>query len=203
MAVVANKFVEQARAILDKHHPANMLLLRGFSQRPQLPTMPEVYKLKPAAVAAYPMYRGLAKLVGMQVLDTGATIAEEMATLKENYNAYDFFFLHVKKTDSAGEDGDFERKTKLIEEADKSIPVLTGLKPDVIVVTGDHSTPATIKGHSWHPLPVVLCSKWCRPDRVDEFSESACISGGLGRFPATQIMPLAMAHALKLAKFGA
>ncbi|HUT96582.1 MAG TPA: 2,3-bisphosphoglycerate-independent phosphoglycerate mutase [Dehalococcoidales bacterium] len=203
MAVVANKFVEQARAILDKHHPANMLLLRGFSQRPQLPTMPEVYKLKPAAVAAYPMYRGLAKLVGMQVLDTGATIAEEMATLKENYNAYDFFFLHVKKTDSTGEDGDFERKTKLIEEADKSIPVLTGLKPDVIVVTGDHSTPATIKGHSWHPLPVVLCSKWCRPDRVDEFSESACISGGLGRFPATQIMPLAMAHALKLAKFGA
>ena len=203
MAVVANKFVEQARTILDKHHPANMLLLRGFSQRPQLPTMPEVYKLKPAAVAAYPMYRGLAKLVGMQVLDTGATIAEEMATLKENYNAYDFFFLHVKKTDSAGEDGDFERKTKLIEEADKSIPVLTGLKPDVIVVTGDHSTPATIKGHSWHPLPVVLCSKWCRPDRVDEFSESACISGGLGRFPATQIMPLAMAHALKLAKFGA
>ena len=203
MAVVANKFVEQARTILGKHHPANMLLLRGFSQRPQLPTMPEVYKLKPAAVAAYPMYRGLAKLVGMQVLDTGATIAEEMATLKENYNAYDFFFLHVKKTDSAGEDGDFERKTKLIEEADKSIPVLTGLKPDVIVVTGDHSTPATIKGHSWHPLPVVLCSKWCRPDRVDEFSESACISGGLGRFPATQIMPLAMAHALKLAKFGA
>ncbi|MBA7654485.1 2,3-bisphosphoglycerate-independent phosphoglycerate mutase [subsurface metagenome] len=203
MAVVANKFVEQARAVLAKHHPANMVLLRGFSQRPNPPTMPEIYKLKPAAIAAYPMYRGLAKLVGMRVLNTGMTIAEEMTTLKENFSAYDFFFLHIKKTDSAGEDGDFERKVKLIEEADKSIPVLTGLKPEVIVVTGDHSTPATLKGHSWHPLPIVLCSEWCRRDRVGEFSESACISGGLGRFPATQIMPLAMAHALKLAKFGA
>jgi len=203
MAVVANKFVEQARTILDKHHPANMVLLRGFSQRPNPPTMPEIYKLKPVAIAAYPMYRGLAKLVGMRVLNTGMTIAEEMTTLKENFSAYDFFFLHIKKTDSAGEDGDFERKVKLIEEADKSIPVLTGLKPEVIVVTGDHSTPATLKGHSWHPLPIVLCSEWCRRDRVGEFSESACISGGLGRFPATQIMPLAMAHALKLAKFGA
>jgi 2,3-bisphosphoglycerate-independent phosphoglycerate mutase len=203
MAVMANKFVEQAKTILTKHHPANMLLLRGFSRRPHLPTMPEIYKLKPAAIAAYPMYRGLAKLVGMQVLETGMTIAEEMTTLKENFSAYDFFFLHVKKTDSAGEDGDFERKVKLIEEADKSLPALTGLKPEVIVVTGDHSTPATFKGHSWHPLPVVLHSKWCRPDRVGEFSESACISGGLGRFPATQVMPLAMAHALKLAKFGA
>jgi 2,3-bisphosphoglycerate-independent phosphoglycerate mutase len=203
MAVVANRFVEQAKIILAKHQPANMLLLRGFSQRPKLPTMPEVYRLKPAAIAAYPMYRGLAKLVGMQVLNTGMTIAEEMATLKENYNAYDFFFLHIKGTDSAGEDGDFERKVKIIEEADKSLPVLTGLKPEVIVVTGDHSTPATLKGHSWHPLPIVLNSERCRPDRVGEFTESACISGGLGRFPATQIMPLAMAHALKLAKFGA
>ena len=203
IAVVANRFVEQAKAILSKHHPTNMLLLRGFSQRPHLPTVPEIYRLKPAAIAAYPMYRGLAKLVGMKVLDTGATIAEEMATLKENFSAYDFFFLHIKKTDSAGEDGDFEGKVKLIEEADKSLPALTDLKPEVIVVTGDHSTPATFKGHSWHPLPVVLHSRWCRPDRVGEFSESACISGGLGRFPATQIMPLAMAHALKLAKFGA
>jgi len=203
MAVAANRFVEQAKAILAKHHPTNMLLLRGFSQRPKLPTMPEVYRLKPAAIAAYPMYRGLAKLVGMQVLNTGMTIAEEMTTLKKNYSAYDFFFLHIKGTDSAGEDGDFERKVKIIEEADKSLPVLARLKPDVIVVTGDHSTPALLKGHSWHPLPIVLYSEWCRPDRVGDFAESACISGGLGRFPATQIMPLAMANALKLAKFGA
>jgi 2,3-bisphosphoglycerate-independent phosphoglycerate mutase len=139
----------------------------------------------------------------MKVLNTGMTIAEEMATLKEHFSAYDFFFLHIKKTDSAGEDGDFEGKVKLIEEVDKSLPVLLGLKPEVIVVTGDHSTPATLKAHSWHPLPFVLQSKWCRPDRVGEFSESACTAGGLGRFPATQIMPLAMAHALKLAKYGA
>ncbi len=203
MTEVANKFVEQAKAILSKHHPANMLLLRGFSQRPNLPTIPEIYKLKPAAIAAYPMYRGLAKLLDMQVLETSADISDEMATLKKNFSAHDFFFLHVKRTDSAGEDGDFEGKVKLIEEADKSIPMLTGLKPDVTVVTGDHSTPATLKAHSWHSLPIVLHSNWCRPDRVGEFSESACIYGGLGRFPATQIMPLAMAHALKLAKFGA
>lgn len=202
-AHIVNEFIAQAKAILSEHHPANMLLLRGFSQHPKLPTMPEVYALKPAAIAAYPMYHGLAKLVGMKLLDTGATIAEEMDTLKKNYKDYDFFFLHIKGTDSAGEDGDFERKLKLIEEVDKSLPVLTGLKPEVIVVTGDHSTPARLKGHSWHPLPVVIHSEWCRPDRVGEFSESACISGGLGRFPATQLMTLAMAHALKLNKFGA
>jgi 2,3-bisphosphoglycerate-independent phosphoglycerate mutase len=203
MANIANKFIAQAKIALAKHHPANMVLLRGFSQRPHLPTMPEIYKLKPAAIAGYPMYRGLAKLVGMQVLETGATITEEFATLKQNYANYDFFFLHIKGTDSAGEDGDFNRKVKLIEEVDKALPNLTSLAPDVIVVTGDHSTPALFKGHSWHPLPVILYSKWCRPDRVDEFSESACILGGLGRFPATQIMPLAMANALKLTKFGA
>jgi 2,3-bisphosphoglycerate-independent phosphoglycerate mutase len=203
MSTVANKFIEQAKTILAKHHPANMLLLRGFSQRPHIPTMPEIYKIKPAAIAAYPMYRGLAKLLGMRVLNTGTTIAEEMTTLKESYSAYDFFFLHIKKTDSAGEDGDFEGKVRLIEEVDKSLPVLLGLKPEVVVVTGDHSTPATLKSHSWHPLPVVLHSRWCRPDRVGGFSETACTAGGLGRFPATQIMPLAMAHALKLAKFGA
>jgi 2,3-bisphosphoglycerate-independent phosphoglycerate mutase len=203
MSAIANKFVEQARAILAKHHPANMLLLRGFSQRPDIPTMPEIYRIKPAAIAAYPMYRGLAKLLGMQVLNTGMTIAEEMKALKENYKDHDFFFLHIKKTDSAGEDGDFEGKVKLIEEADKSLPVLLSLKPEVIVVTGDHSTPAILKAHSWHPLPVLLHSKWCRTDRVGGFSETACIAGGLGRFPTTQIMPLAMAHALKLAKFGA
>jgi 2,3-bisphosphoglycerate-independent phosphoglycerate mutase len=165
--------------------------------------MPEVYKLKPAAIAGYPMYRGLARLVGMQVLETGAGIKEEFDTLKQNYNSYDFFFVHIKETDSAGEDGDFERKARVIEEIDKALPALTSLEPDVIVVTGDHSTPAVLKGHSWHPVPVLLSSRWCRHDGVKEFSEPASISGGLGRFPATQVMPLAMAHALKLTKFGA
>lgn len=203
MAAIANKFLARAKIALAEHHPANMVLLRGFSQQPHLPTIDEVYKLKPAAIAVYPMYRGLAKLVGMEVLKTGTTIAEEMATLKQHYADYDFFFLHIKGTDSAGEDGDFEGKVRIIEEVDKALPGLTGLKPDVIVVTSDHSTPALLKGHSWHPLPIVLYSRWCRPDRVEEFSERACISGGLGRFAATQIMPLAMANALKLNKFGA
>jgi 2,3-bisphosphoglycerate-independent phosphoglycerate mutase len=203
MANIANQFAAQAKKTLAKHHPANMVLLRGFSQRPHLPTMGEVYKLKPTAIAVYPMYRGLARLVGMQVLETGASIEEEFATLKQNYADYDFFFLHIKGTDSAGEDGDFDGKARIIEEIDKALPTLTSLAPDVIVVTADHSTPALLKGHSWHPVPILLYSKWCRPDRVGEFSEQACISGGLGRFPATQIMPLAMAHALKLNKFGA
>jgi len=203
MAGIINQFIAQAKAILAGHYPANMVLLRGFSQRPQFPTMGEVYKLKPAAIASYPMYRGLAKLVGMEILKTGTSIEDEFATLKQNYANYDFFFLHIKGTDSAGEDGDFDRKVRVIEEVDNTLPSLTSLEPDVIVVTGDHSTPALLKGHSWHPVPILLHSKWCRPDRVSEFSESACVSGGLGRFPATQIMPLAMANALKLNKFGA
>jgi 2,3-bisphosphoglycerate-independent phosphoglycerate mutase len=202
-ATIANKFVAQAKTILAKHHPANMVLLRGFSSLPSIPTMGDIYKLKPAAIASYPMYRGLARLIGMQLLKTGPAITDGFATLKQNYADYDFFFLHIKGTDSAGEDGDFDYKVKVIEEIDKALPALTGLNPDVIVVTADHSTPALLKGHSWHPVPVLLCSKWCRADRVGEFSETACILGGLGRFPATQIMPLAMANALKLAKFGA
>ena len=203
MAGIANQFIAQAKTTLAEHFPANMILLRGFSKLPQLPTMGEVYKLKPAAIASYPMYRGLAKLVGMEILETGTTIEDEFATLKRNYTNYDFFFLHIKETDSAGEDGDFDRKVRIIEQVDKALAELINMEPDVIVVTGDHSTPALLRGHSWHPVPVFLYSKWCRPDKVSQFSESACILGGLGRFPATQIMPLAMANALKLTKFGA
>ena len=203
MTNIASQFIAQAKTALAEHYPANMVLLRGFSQRPHFPTMSEVYKLKPVAIASYPMYRGLAKLVGMEVLETGTSIDEEFLTLKQNFAHYDFFFLHIKGTDSAGEDGDFDRKVRIIEEVDSALAGLMSLEPDVIVVTGDHSTPALLKGHSWHPVPILLHSKWCRPDRVSEFSESACIFGGLGRFPAIQIMPLAMANALKLTKFGA
>lgn len=203
MVSIANQFIAQSKTTLAEHHPANMLLLRGFSRQPHFPTMGEIYQLKPAVIASYPMYRGLAKLVGMKVLETGPTIEGELATLKQNYDNYNFFFLHIKGTDSAGEDGNFNQKVRIIEQVDKALPNLASLEPDVIVVTGDHSTPALLKGHSWHPLPVLLYSKWCRPDRVSEFSESACISGGLGRFSATQIMPLAMGNALKLNKFGA
>jgi 2,3-bisphosphoglycerate-independent phosphoglycerate mutase len=202
-ASIASQFIAQAKAILAGHHPANMVLLRGFSQRPQFPKMGEIYKLKPAAIASYPMYLGLAKLVGMEVLETGTSIEDEFVTLKRNYANYDFFFLHIKGTDSAGEDGDFDRKVRIIEQVDNALSQLMSLEPDVLVVTGDHSTPALLKGHSWHPVPILLYSKWCRPDRVGEFSESACASGGLGRFPATQVMLLAMANALKLTKFGA
>ena len=203
MAGIANQFIAQAKTTLAKCYPANMILLRGFSKLPQFPIMGEVYKLKPAAIASYPMYRGLAKLVGMEILETRTTIEDEFATLKRNYTNYDFFFLHIKETDSAGEDGDFDRKVRIIEQVDKALAELINMEPDVIVVTGDHSTPALIRGHSWHPVPILLYSKWCRPDKVSQFSESACILGGLGRFPATQIMPLAMANALKLTKFGA
>ncbi len=203
MASIASQFIAQAKTTLAEHYPANMILLRGFSQRPQFPTMGEVYKLKPAAIASYPMYRGLAKLAGMEVLETGMNIEDEFITLRQNYTSYDFFFLHIKGTDSAGEDGDFDRKVRIIEQVDSALTELISIEPDVIVVTADHSAPALLKGHSWHPVPILLHSKWCRPDRVGEFSESACVLGGLGRFPATQIMPLAMANALKLTKFGA
>ncbi len=203
IASIANQFITRAKVILADHYPANMVLLRGFSQRPQLPTMGEVYKLKPAVIASYPMYRGLAKLVGMEALETGTSIEDELTTLKRNYANYDFFFLHIKATDSAGEDGNFNGKVAVIEQVDSALTHLLSIAPDVIVVTGDHSTPALLKGHSWHPVPIILYSKWCRLDRVSEFSESACVLGGLGRFPATQVMPLAMANALKLTKFGA
>ena len=203
MAGAANEFIARAKKTLAKQHPANMVLLRGFSQRPELPSMGDIYKLRPAAIAVYPMYRGLARLAGMEILKTGNSIDDEFTTLRQNYAGYDFFFIHVKWTDSAGEDGDFERKVRFIEEFDRALPSALNLEPDVIVVTGDHSTPAVLRSHSWHPVPVLLHSRWCRPDRASEFSESACLAGGLGHFPATQLMPLAMAHALRLAKFGA
>ena len=139
----------------------------------------------------------------MDILATGSTFADEIKTLKEHYNNYDFFFVHFKALDAAGEDGDFDRKVKILEDLDKTLPDLLSLKPDVIVVTGDHSTPAVLKGHSWHTVPTMLCSQYCRPDKVVDFSETGCLQGGLGIFPATNIMPLAMANALKLNKYGA
>ena len=202
-AHVANEFIARAREKLAGHHPANMVLLRGFAHCPDFPTMTEVFKLRPAAIASYPMYRGLAKVVGMDILPTGPTIGDGLSALAQHYDSYDFFFVHVKETDMAGEDGDFDRKVKIIEDVDVALPALIGLNPDVIVVASDHSTPALLKGHSWHPVPVLLRSRWCRRDAVEEFGESACARGGLGRFPAVQIMPLALANARKLGKFGA
>jgi 2,3-bisphosphoglycerate-independent phosphoglycerate mutase len=200
---ITNRFIARTKEILAGHHPANMILLRGFSKKPQFPTMADIYKLKAAAIATYPMYRGLAKTIGMEVLKTGQTMEGELETLKHNFKKYDFFFIHIKETDAAGEDGDFNRKVASLEHIDRLLPNLTSLEPDVIVIAGDHSTPALLKGHSWHPVPVLLYSRYCRPDGVNRFSESACNAGGLGRIAAADIMPLAMANALKLDKFGA
>jgi 2,3-bisphosphoglycerate-independent phosphoglycerate mutase len=197
-------FLDRAREILADQYPANMVLLRGFSRRPGWPSFEEVFGLRAAAIASYPMYRGVAQLVGMQVLETGPTLQDRIDTLRARWVDHDFFFLHVKRTDSAGEDGDFGSKVALIEEADEALPALMGLQPDALLVTGDHSTPAILKHHSWHPVPVVLWSKHCRPDSVERFGERACIGGGLGpRIPATDLMPLALANALRLRKFGA
>jgi phosphoglycerate mutase (EC 5.4.2.1) len=200
---IANEFVSQARSRLQCEPSANMVLMRGFSQRPDIPSISEIYKLKPAAIAVYPMYRGLARLVGMEVLPAGDNITTQLESLRQHYNNYDFFFVHFKATDSRGEDGDFEAKVHAIEELDNAFPKLLNLNPDVLIVTGDHSTPAVLAMHSWHSVPFMLYSRWCRPDSVTEFSERACLGGGMGRFPAVEIMPLAMANALKLDKFGA
>jgi 2,3-bisphosphoglycerate-independent phosphoglycerate mutase len=202
-ADIANRFVAEARQVLAAEHPANMVLLRGFSKYPRLPKLTEIYGLRAAVIAVYPMYRGLAKLAGMQAVKTGDTVADEFATLESVYGDFDFFFIHVKKTDSAGEDGNFDKKVAIIEEADTQIPRLLALRPDVLLVTGDHSTPATFKAHSWHPVPVLLWSKWCRPDRAARFTERECRYGSIGHVRAAELMPLVMAHAERLTKFGA
>jgi 2,3-bisphosphoglycerate-independent phosphoglycerate mutase len=201
---LVRKFLQQAREVLAEQHPANMVLLRGFSKRPQWPLMQDVFGLRCAAIAAYPMYRGLARLVGMEVIETGATLEEEIKSVENHWGSFDFFYVHVKPTDSAGEDGDFERKVALLEEVDEKIPQIINLNPDVFIVTGDHSTPSTLKAHSWHPVPVLINAEYCRPDRVQAFNEGACLYGALGpRFPAKDLMILALANARRLQKFGA
>jgi len=201
---ILKDFVAQAVKVLAGHSPANGVILRGFDKRPNWPSVKEVYGVRAAAVAAYPMYRGLAKLVGMQALPVHDGVEELFEAVKKAWKDFDFFYIHIKKTDSYGEDGNFEAKAKLIEEVDRSIPMLTGLKPDVIVVTGDHSTPAVMKSHSWHPVPTLLWSRVCRPDGVKEFGERACMAGGLGaRFSAVDLIPLMLANAGRLDKYGA
>ena len=202
-AVLVNQFIEQARRVLVDQRPANMILLRGFSVLPDIPTMQELFGLKAASIAVYPMYRGVASLVGMEALSTGPSIAEEFDALEKHLADYDFFYLHVKGTDSAGEDGDFNRKVAIIEEVDEQIPRLMALDPNVVIVTGDHSSPAVLRSHSWHPVPVLIYSRYCRPDVVKAFSETGCTGGALGRFPAVNIMRIAMANALRLTKYGA
>ena len=165
--------------------------------------MKEIYKLNSACIAVYPMYKGVARLVGMETLEGSETLDDEITLLKKNFKTYDFFFLHVKKTDSAGEDGNFKQKVKVIEDFDKKLSKILQLQPDVVVITGDHSTPSILKSHSWHPVPLLIYSKFCRPDAAKKFGESDCLRGGLSIINATDIMTLAMANALKLEKYGA
>jgi 2,3-bisphosphoglycerate-independent phosphoglycerate mutase len=203
-AALFNEFVSQARKILAPHPPANMLTLRGLAKRPPMPSIAETCGFRAAAIAAYPMYRGLAKLVGMDVIKTGATFADEVETLKANWGSYDFFFIHFKRADSAGEDGDFQSKMRALEEIDGYIDELHALQADVFMVAGDHSTPAVMAGHSWHPVPFLFhARKLARHDVTEGFNERACKNGVLGTFPAKDVLSLAMAHAGRLTKFGA
>ncbi len=203
-ARVVNRFIEQARCLLADKQPANMITLRGFAKLPTLPTYGELYGLKAAAIAVNGMYRGVARLAGMEVLDLdGNTIADEFTVLEKSWHDFDFFYLHVKKTDTCGEAGDFSGKVAAIEEVDALMPRLMALEPDVVVVGGDHSSPAVLKAHSWHPVPVLLYSKYVRVDGICEFGERACVRGSLGTLPAKHILPMALANAGRIAKYGA
>jgi 2,3-bisphosphoglycerate-independent phosphoglycerate mutase len=202
-AQLLNQWLAEARKLLADDHPANSMNLRGIARVPPIPKMPDIYKMRLGAIATYPMYRGIARLVGMDVLKTGETIESEIETLREHWDAYDFFFFHVKKTDSYGEDGNFEGKVHVIEETDAVLPDILALEPDVIFITGDHSTPWALKSHSWHEVPALLWAKYIRPDNVEAFGERPCMAGGLGHIRHCDILPLMMANATRLTKFGA
>lgn len=202
-ANIAKQFYEQALKLLTGHPKANGLTMRGFASRPNLPTYEDVYGLRAAAIAVYPMYKGLASLVGMSIVGKAQTLSEQIDVLKENWSKYDFFFIHFKYTDSTGEDGNFDAKVKRIEELDAIMPRINALSPTVLIVTGDHSTPSFLKSHSWHGVPTLLVSDCCRPDRLETFGERPAIQGGLGQFEAKYLMTLALANAGRLQKYGA
>ena len=201
-----SQFIKEAKERLKGYHPANMLTLRGFSSDPGLPKFDEVYQLRAACVAVYPMYRGVSHLVGMDIIPTDPhdEPLDEFHRVAEVWDSYDFFFVHIKYTDSRGEDGKFEAKSAVIEEVDAALPALLDLQPDVLIVTGDHSTPSKLRSHSWHPVPLLLWAPATHMrDDVKVFGEHACMTGALGQFPATDLMPLALAHAQRLEKYGA
>lgn len=202
-ARIINLFMEKVIEVIRWGKPANYVLLRGYARYPNLASMLTLYKIKPAAIATYPMYKGIARLVGMKVLDCGDTWESEIQTLVKNYGTYDFYYMHFKETDVKGEDGDFDGKVKLIEKFDALLPEILKHKFDALAITSDHSTPAILKGHSWHPNPFLLYSPYVRHDGVETFSEKACAKGSLGLFPQTKVMPLLLANSLKLKKFGA
>jgi len=202
-AAMVNDFLDKVSTILADEHPANMIVTRGFAKKPDIPPMTRLYDLRAGAVATYPMYRAVARLVGMELVDSGPSFPEQVEALAGAWEKYDYFFVHYKYTDSRGEDGDFAAKVACIEEVDEALPRIVSLRPEVLVVTGDHSTPALLKGHSWHPSPLLLHSRWERGDDVHSFSERACAAGGLGIFYAMDLLPLMLANAQRLNKFGA
>lgn len=203
VAKIVESLISKIREIIRKEPRANFVLLRGFSQVPDIPHFEEIYGLKALCIATYPMYRGLAKLIGMDAPSVEGDIREEIDFLKENYNNYDFFFLHIKKIDSYGEDGNFKGKALKIEEFDKTLPEILSLNPDVLIITGDHSTPSILKGHSWHPVPILLKSPFVLGGLCNAFTERECLKGELGIFPTPNLMALALSNAGRLKKFGA
>ena len=202
-AIMVNSFLDDMTEFLKDTSPANTVLLRGFSKHPSLPSMQDLFKIKPVALANYPMYKGLAKLVGMAIVDAGPQVEDLFDALDEIYPNYNFFYIHIKKTDAAGEDGNYDAKKEAIEEIDTFVPRLLSKNSEVLVVTSDHSTPCLLKSHSWHPNPFLLFSDSSQSDGVNRFSEKECSQGFLGRFQAIYAMPLMLAHAGKLKKFGA
>jgi len=202
-ADLINAFYEVALPILKDEKPANGFLMRGIAHQPNIPTFQERYQLKPACLAVYPMYKGLAQLVGMTKVEGPQTIGEQFNRYLEIYDDYDFFFIHYKYTDMHGEDGNFEAKKKAIEELDQALPILLQKRPDVIAITGDHSTPCPMKGHSWHPQPVLLSSAFSGTDKLERFTETGANLGSLGIFEAKFLMRHMQAHARMFDKYGA
>jgi 2,3-bisphosphoglycerate-independent phosphoglycerate mutase len=202
-AQIVAQLDHQVRDLLATHRQANCLLLRGFDTHRELPPMQVRYGLNPAAIAVYPMYRGIAKLVGMEVLPKAADLEDQMSLLRAHWNDFDFFFVHHKGADTAGEDGNFDAKVAAIEAVDGAVPAILELEPDVIVVSGDHATPSQMAAHSWHPVPALMWGPRVGRDDVDRFGEKWCRLGSLGRRPTMELMPLMLACAGRLAKYGA
>ncbi|MFN8547964.1 MAG: 2,3-bisphosphoglycerate-independent phosphoglycerate mutase [Candidatus Eisenbacteria bacterium] len=202
-AEIVNAFLEQARNTLRDEYPANMLLVRGFSQHEGFPSLSEIWRLDPACLAVYPMYRGVSRLVGMKVLYAGTTLEDQVKALEANWQSHDFFFLHVKKTDSAAKQGDFARKVEVLEAVDTLMPRLEALAPDVLAVTGDHCTPSLTRAHSWHGVPTLIWSERCLPDGVSAFDERSVAGGSLNGMRHVDLLPLLMANAGKLQQYGA
>lgn len=203
-ARIINAFMQRAAEVLKNEAPANAALARGFSARPHFPGYHDRYQLRAAAIAAYPMYRGVAQLAGMDLfVPGGETAADAIAVAREKWNDYDFFFLHVKGTDMAGEDGNFEMKKAVIESVDTALPQLLALHPDVLCMTGDHSTPTPVKGHSWHPVPALIHGKWCFADGFPRFHEKNCRTGSFSGLASKDLMAVLLANAGRLDKYGA